>query len=171
MANSGKTLQTRIQLKHDTEANWKTAGTNGFKPLAGELIIYDDTIGGAKIKIGNGENTVNELPFTKSMHYIPANLFTVTAGSSTSGAYLATKWKISDLDGITQPYDGLTIALRTPAAGYSGGILLSIDNGTTYYPLVRNVNTLITTNYAANATVILTFNENQIAKPYLTDGV
>ena len=42
MANSGKTLQTRIQLKHDTEANWKTAGNNGFKPLAGELIIYDE---------------------------------------------------------------------------------------------------------------------------------
>jgi hypothetical protein len=37
--NSGKTLQTRIQLKHDTEANWNKA--TSFKPLPGEVIIYD----------------------------------------------------------------------------------------------------------------------------------
>lgn len=59
MANSGKTLQTRIQLKHDTNANWTTAGNNGFIPLAGEVIVYDDL--GPKVKIGNGTTNVNDL--------------------------------------------------------------------------------------------------------------
>lgn len=51
-----KTLQTRIQNKHDIEANWNLA-TN-FIPLAGEVIVYDDL---KKIKIGDGTKTVNEL--------------------------------------------------------------------------------------------------------------
>ena len=60
MANSGKTLQTRIQLKHDTNANWTTAGNNGFIPLAGEIIIYDDL---KRIKIGDGTTLLSNLPF------------------------------------------------------------------------------------------------------------
>lgn len=55
-----KTLQTRIQLKHDTEANWITAGNNGFIPLAGEAIIYNDL---QKIKVGDGQKNINELDF------------------------------------------------------------------------------------------------------------
>ena len=59
MANSGKTLQTRIQLKHDTNANWTTAGNNSFIPLNGEIIVYDDL--GPKIKIGDGTTNVKDL--------------------------------------------------------------------------------------------------------------
>lgn len=55
-----KTLQTRIQLKHDTDTNWVTAGNNGFIPLAGEIIIYDDI---QKIKVGDGQKNINELDF------------------------------------------------------------------------------------------------------------
>lgn len=56
-----KTLQTRIQLKHDIESNWITAGNNSnFIPLAGEIIIYDDL---QKIKIGDGQKNINELDF------------------------------------------------------------------------------------------------------------
>lgn len=53
-----KTLQTRIQCKHDTEANWNLA-TN-FIPLAGEIIIYDDL---NQIKIGDGTTLLSNLPF------------------------------------------------------------------------------------------------------------
>ena len=53
-----KILQTRIQNKHDIEANWNLA-TN-FIPLAGEIIIYDDL---NKIKIGNGTTLLSNLPF------------------------------------------------------------------------------------------------------------
>ena len=58
-----KKLKTRIQNKHDTEANWAKATT--FQPLAGELIIYDEDSNNAKprFKIGDGSRTINNLPF------------------------------------------------------------------------------------------------------------
>jgi hypothetical protein len=58
-----KSLKTRIQNKHDTEANWKLA-TN-FVPLAGELIVYDADANHAepRVKIGDGQTLVNDLGF------------------------------------------------------------------------------------------------------------
>lgn len=56
-------INTRIQLKHDTEANWKKA-TN-FIPLAGEVIIYDkdSSHNYVRYKIGDGTTKINNLPF------------------------------------------------------------------------------------------------------------
>lgn len=59
MANN-KTFKGRIQNKHDTSVNWLTASNNGFIPLDGEIIIYDDL---NRIKIGDGSTKVDELPF------------------------------------------------------------------------------------------------------------
>ena len=58
-----KTIQTRVQNKHDIEANWLLA-TN-FIPLAGEIIIYDVDNDHPKIraKVGNGVNLLSELPW------------------------------------------------------------------------------------------------------------
>ena len=58
-------INTRVQLKHDTEANWNTAGVAGFIPLVGEVIIYDpDSLHDyPRIKIGNGSTKVHLLPF------------------------------------------------------------------------------------------------------------
>ena len=62
-----KTLKTRVVLKHDTEANWETAGnaTNPFIPQKGEVIIYDPdgTHTYSRQKVGDGIKNVNELPF------------------------------------------------------------------------------------------------------------
>lgn len=60
MAN---TLNTRIQHKHDTEANWLKA--TAFIPKLGEIIVYDkdDNYNFPRIKIGNGVTVVSSLPF------------------------------------------------------------------------------------------------------------
>lgn len=68
------TINTRIQLKRDTTANWNAA--RGFVPMAGEVIIYTDydsyqkeingrikTILIPGIKIGDGGAYVQDLPF------------------------------------------------------------------------------------------------------------
>lgn len=68
------TVNTRIQLKRDTTANWNAA--RGFVPMAGEIIIYTDyssyqkevngrikTILIPGIKIGDGGAYVQDLPF------------------------------------------------------------------------------------------------------------
>lgn len=106
---------------------------------------------------------------TAPLYYV-TSLTVKDIGSSTSGSYLATKWAVSNIDGITVPTDGMTIALRVPGAGTSGGILLSINNGVTYYPIMRNVNTLVTTHYSAGASLILTFNSAQTAEVYTAAG-
>lgn len=123
---------------------------------------------------GNGHVTkINTKTVTlpdAGLHFIGEDEFTVVAGSSTSNAYLAARWSVPNVDNITTPTDGMSIAIRTPAAGYSGGIVLSINGGTTFYPLTRNVNTLVTSTYASGSTLILTFNSTQKASPYLTAG-
>lgn len=63
-----KNINTRIQLKNDTENNWNKAkaeeGKDGFIPLLGEAIIYMGENGrGPRIKIGDGETNVVDLPF------------------------------------------------------------------------------------------------------------
>lgn len=63
-----KTLNARIITKHDTEANWKKAVS--FIPKQGEIIVYEAEYSNdnlatqvPRIKIGNGIDTINILPF------------------------------------------------------------------------------------------------------------
>lgn len=72
---ASKTVNTRIQLKSDTEANWKksvliseggekNSGVS-FVPLLGELIVYtaDDAHPFSRLKVGDGSTNVVQLPF------------------------------------------------------------------------------------------------------------
>lgn len=76
-------LKTRISLKHDTEENWLKA-TN-FVPKAGEMIIYDadSTHSAPRLKVGDGKNYVNDLPFANAFK----NDLTIT---KTIGAFSGT---------------------------------------------------------------------------------
>lgn len=69
MGTNTNTLKTRVQLKFDTEENWNKArpkeGSNGFVPLAGELIVYtsDEAHHFSRLKVGDGSTNVTLLPF------------------------------------------------------------------------------------------------------------
>lgn len=58
-----KNIKSRIQNKHDIEANWLLA--TGFIPLVGEIVIYDPDSKHTlpRIKIGDGTTPVNDLEF------------------------------------------------------------------------------------------------------------
>ena len=64
---SEKNISSRIQHKHDIEANWLKA-TN-FVPKAGELVIYDVDSNNAapRFKIGDGKTVVSSLPFSNDV--------------------------------------------------------------------------------------------------------
>lgn len=67
-----KTLQTRVQLKHDTMANWEIAANNGFVPLAGEVILIEDPDhpeNAPLMIIGDGETNISELPIASMPPY------------------------------------------------------------------------------------------------------
>lgn len=164
-ATKGSTFLTAhptISKSTDTTSIANTAHDNTFTAI--DSITRDSN--GHVTKVNTKTISLPEA----GLHYVANSEFTVTEGSSTSGAYLATKWTASGVDGITTPTDGMSIAIRTPAAGCSGGILLSIDGGSNYFPIVRNVNTLVTTYYPAGSTIMVTFNATQTASPYVTSN-
>ena len=93
------------------------------------------------------------------------------AGSSTSGSYLSVKWE-GTIPGVSEVYNGLKIAYRiaTRTGVATAGVVLSIDNGAHYYPVVIQTNTLVTTHYPVGATFLAVFNSTQNATAYLTAG-
>lgn len=58
-----KSLKSRITHKHDTEDNWNKNGD--FIPKNAEIIVYDkdSSHNYTRIKVGDGETTVVNLPF------------------------------------------------------------------------------------------------------------
>lgn len=56
------TMKTRIQHKRDTASNWSTVAST-FVPKDGEIILYDTKAGDLRMKIGDGEKPLSELPF------------------------------------------------------------------------------------------------------------
>lgn len=60
---AAKQINGRVILKHDTGENWAKA--ENFTPQAGEVIIYDtdEDYDYSRIKIGDGSQNVNDLPF------------------------------------------------------------------------------------------------------------
>jgi len=63
---SEKTINTRVQMKSDTAANWAKA--TSFTPKKGEIIVYNDNP--PHIKIGDGTTKVNNLSFATSSVYV-----------------------------------------------------------------------------------------------------
>lgn len=83
------TLKTRIQNRHDTEANWTTASnaTKPFIPLKGEVIVYDpDTTNTSpRVKIGDGVTKVGNLAFVGGdiSKYVTLDTTQTVTGSKT----------------------------------------------------------------------------------------
>lgn len=59
------TLNTRIQLRNDTEANWLLVANTAI-PLAGEICITNDGEHKGQFKIGDGVTTWGALPYANS---------------------------------------------------------------------------------------------------------
>lgn len=88
-----KVLNSRIQLKHDIEANWEKA--ENFIPKMGEAILYDvdSNHNRVRIKIGNGQTPINSLPFAVDYNETVADIsiqgtvLTYTKGDGSTNSY------------------------------------------------------------------------------------
>lgn len=79
--------------------------------------------------------------------------------AKTSKPYISAKWE-ADIDDISEYYDGLTIVYKVPVAGNgSYGTVLQI-NSLGYHPVLRAVNSMVSTRYAVDATVALVYNSS-----------
>lgn len=95
------------------------------------------------------------------------------AGSATSGHYLSVRWYVSDVEGITEPYDGMKIAIKIPRIGVgTAGAVLSLngDNTDDYHPVAYNVNTVLTSHYAVNSIKFLVYDASATMTCYLTSN-
>lgn len=65
-----KRFYGRLVQKHDVQANWEKAVN--FIPMTGEIIVYDpdDNYSYARVKVGDGETLVSNLPFLRYGTYV-----------------------------------------------------------------------------------------------------
>lgn len=99
-------------------------------------------------------------------YYVPG---TNSEVAKTTNPYYAARWRgtCSKVSGL---YSGLTIWYKVEVAGHSTyGVVLDI-NGLGEHPVVRNVNTNISTNYAVGAIIPLTYDADQAAEVYQNSG-
>lgn len=93
---------------------------------------------------------------------------TGTAGQagSSSKAYIPAKWTYNL--GMT-PVAGDILTIKIPVAGVSSGVWMSVDNGTTYYPIAVNNKTRLTTQYVINNEITVIYQANMVTTTYGTD--
>lgn len=115
-----------------------------------------------KLKRKKADGTLEDVALAGGLPFV--NNITAIEGSTNN----PTKWYVANVGGVTTPTDGMTIAVRTPNGGHSYGIALSINGGNNYYPVIRNKDTQISTQYPQGVTLILTFNSTQEVGSYLT---
>ena len=89
-------------------------------------------------------------------------------GSGVSPRYFPAKWTFNIGSTLT---DGDIITIKIPVAGHSYGVYLSIDNGTTYKPIVLNGTGRLTTHYGVNTYITLVYESTgSAASIYAVDG-
>jgi hypothetical protein len=120
-----KKIQTRIQLKHDLEANWQKAVN--FVPLAGELIIYDKEVDSSgnitkpeRIKIGDGVSNVNDLSFCVSQ------IAVITIPELDAICVIPVEAGLYQDGGMTMSWDELMEDGMFVSGALEGGYLMSV---------------------------------------------
>jgi hypothetical protein len=135
-----KNLKARIVHKHDIEANWLLA--TGFTPRQGEIIVYDidENYNYERIKIGDGSNNVNALPFvddalrTELLAQINAVDDKVDAVSALVGDTAVSAQISSAIDEATADDFGIYVQAQEPTEAIAGDIWIDTANDPSYIP-------------------------------------
>ena len=101
-------LTTRIQLKHDIEANWNQVA-DSFVPLAGEACITTDGENKGKVKYGDGSSTWGQLPYSGGSDAIEIDASKVTFSKDMVFTYEFGKYSPDSSGQVTIPSNGKTI--------------------------------------------------------------
>lgn len=131
--------------------------------------LKDVSISGNTLKLTN-RNDTNIASYTpvEGIYGNAINKALGTAAITKSGSYKSTIWRV-DLKDVSL-YDGLTIFIKVPVAGNGTyGTMLRIDGtdseGDTnlnLYPVCTGVSSMISTRYAINTIVGLTYDSTQV---------
>lgn len=102
----------------------------------------------------DGNETLSGRLVSKYIRPVATGTGTAGQAGSSTVAYTPSLWTF-DL-GLT-PTEGDTLLVKVPVAGVNAGIWMSVDNGTTYYPVAITNTAALTTTYPVGAIVMLTY--------------
>ena len=104
-----------------------------------------------------GGTLSGRLTTTKVIKPIVTGSGTAASSSGDPVTYYPAKWTFNT--GITVA-SGDMINIKIPVAGHSYGVYLSINNGTTYYPVILNGTDRITTHFAKDTFILVQFSSS-----------
>lgn len=122
------------------------------------IVTFDTKMNG-NVLTDEGGTVKERLTFSKTANQLLTGTGTTgqDKGSGQTNRYVPSTWSFNS--DIT-PTDGDEIMIKIPAAGISYGVWLSVDNGTTYYPVGRNDTSRLQTQFANGTTIHLVFQTN-----------
>ena len=101
-------LKTRIQLRHDTEANWQLVAET-LIPLEGEACLTTDGENKGRVKYGDGVTTWGQLPYSGGQDIVEVDAGNVSFDQNLTFTYAFGKY-IPGGDGqVTVPAEGKTL--------------------------------------------------------------
>lgn len=163
---SEKRFNSRVIHKHDIESNW---AKSSFVPLKGELVIFDTDESHLyeRIKVGDGIQTVNALPFVND-----AVRTELLAQISTTNTTIS---NVSELVGDTAVSEQISTAVSAKADLEAGTYVVSAttEDGVAYAATVPNITALtaginfIMVPAAASTTKGPTLNVNGLGDKYI----
>lgn len=101
-------LKTRIQLRHDTEENWKLVA-NSLVPLAGEACLTINGENKGKIKYGDGSSTWGQLQYSGGSDVVEVDASKVTFDGDMTFTHAFGKYTPSGSGQVTVPSNGKTL--------------------------------------------------------------
>lgn len=123
------------------------ANAAGASPTSGSdyEAVYD-----TNITMNPSTSTITATKFSGTTLSLSKYMNNIITGSGTAAVTDGTKmpalWKFNL--GIASPTEGDMITIKVPVAGHGNGVFVSLDNGTTYFPVSVNGTTALTTHYA-----------------------
>lgn len=124
------TLKTRIKHKIGTATEWQTAAENSqFKPLEGELIIYENATT-PRLKVGDGSSLVTDLPFIDGIKVsVTGSGNAITAASYDENTRTLTLTKGASYTDNTGDITGVTAGKGLTGGATSGTATLNVGAG------------------------------------------
>lgn len=160
----GLAIKAKLPVNPDTNT-WRgiqdnlTSSTNTTESLSakqGYLLANGSARDNSKLPLAGGTMTGRLIAAKGFNNLLTGGSGTVgrDAGSGASPRYFPSVWTFDT--GLTAS-DGDIFTIKIPVAGHSYGVYLSIDNGTTYYPIVLTGTSRLTTHFGVNTyiTVVL----------------
>ena len=168
--NSGYVTETEVDAKLEEFTNISSSTIEAVKELEKALDEHADEYDSLLQQVSEkaSKKYVDNEVKVKGQHYIAKDSFTITTGTS----LLSMKWVVNGVDGITQPFAGMSLKIQIPAISLlNTGAVLSIDGGQTFHPVMQNRITNLTNMYTEESIVEFFYNDTATKDVYLESGV